>query len=791
MAKRKSTRRTARKPASKKSPDMTIQRGGELLSVEKSKDAFVVKRTPTQAGTELLAATRNPDMFPGLKHDERASAKGVELYHVQAASLDKAMAELRANSPDVIWCSHVYHMPGDPNGLMMPYDDIYIELKEGYDEAKINKLLVDHALELIPEDEESPHIFRVRLTTQSKENPIKIANKLRGSGEIVLAEPNFAVAGTLHIHRPTDDLFHLQWHLENEGGVGLTAGVDVNATRAWDISRGSRDVAVAVIDDGFDTGHPDFSSQGKIRSPRDFGQGDTDPSPHAGDNHGTACAGVAVADENGAGVVGLAPECGLMPIRWSGSVSDQDIKEQFDHPRLKGADVISCSWGVVSNVFTLSTSMKRTISRAATEGRGGKGCVIVFAAGNDNHDIDNLPHSRDGFAIHPDVIAVAASNSRDKQSHYSNFGDAIWVCAPSSGAGGLGIVTTDVRGSRGYQPGDYTTRERFGGTSSSTPLVAGLCALLLSVNPDLTARQVKEILKKTAVPIDPAGGNYDANGHSRIYGWGRIDAFAAVTEASGNAIDPGLRIVSFESNPNLPIPDDNPVGVADTIQVRDSAAVHSVEVDVDIKHTYRGDLKIELVAPDGAAIVLFGRSAPQGDSGDDLLATFTADNVAALTQFRGKPIAGNWSLRVSDLAAIDFGTLRRWTLRLGIKRQSEWEVAPGTRIPDNNATGISSAIEVAAGGTLKAIAVTVDISHTYRGDLRVEIESPNGTVVKLKSVNNRDGVDDLKQTFRLVDTPALRAFLDQPIQGRWRLHVSDNLSQDAGKLNRWGLQLLT
>ncbi len=174
MAKKKTVRK--RSPGKSSAAGTTIQRGGEEFRVEKSKDSFVVKRTTSQSATTLVAATRSPDLFPGLKRDAKGSAKGVELYHVKPAALDKAMNELRKNSPDVAWCGHVYHMPGDPNGLMTPYDDIYIELKPDFDESKINKLLDEHALELIPEDEDSPNVFRVRLTSLSKDNPIKITS---------------------------------------------------------------------------------------------------------------------------------------------------------------------------------------------------------------------------------------------------------------------------------------------------------------------------------------------------------------------------------------------------------------------------------------------------------------------------------------------------------------------------------------------------------------------------------------------------------------------------------------
>jgi subtilisin-like proprotein convertase family protein len=420
---------------------------------------------------------------------------------------------------------------------------------------------------------------------------------------------------------------------------------------------------------------------------------------------------------------------------------------------------------------------------------------VIFAAGNANHDINNRSGgSLDGFAIHPDVIAIAASNSRDKRSHYSNFGDEIWVCAPSSGAGGLGIVTTDRRGTQGYQSGDYTTEERFGGTSSATPLVAGLCGLILSVNPDLTAEDVKDVLKVTADKIDPQNGNYDANGHSRLYGWGRVNAFAALQEARRRRNGgPAEHIVRFESRPDLAIPDSNPVGVSDSIQVGDSRTVQSVLVDINITHTYRGDLKVTLTSPDGTSVLLFGRTGPVSDSRDNLIAQFTTENVPGLGQLDGKNASGNWTLQVADLATVDLGILNSWVLTLGLAPvQTEWEVTPGARIPDNNPTGIASDISVNRGGTLRDISVSVDISHTYRGDLKVTLEAPNGMTATLKNVNNRDGADNLRQTYRASDFAALRTLVTTGIdvRGRWRLRVSDNLSLDEGKLNAWSLKLI-
>lgn len=784
----------AKKKKASKDPGLTLQRGGEEFTLEKSPDAFVVKRKRPGDPGPLSAVENAPERFVGLRLDSNRSTRDLEVYRVQATSLEDAMQALRTHSPDVAWCGHVYRMPGDEEGEMIPTDGIYVELEPDADADEVNALLDKHGLELVPDDHGETNAFIVRLTAASTENAIKVANALLGSKAVKLAEPDLAVAGRVLVHRPSDDLFSTQWHLENLGGFGLTAGADVSATAAWDITRGDRNITIAVIDDGVDTSHPDFGSSGKIVAQRDFGQGDEDASPVFGnDNHGTACAGVAVADENGSGVVGLAPGCRLMPIRWSQSISDADIRDQFDHVRINGADVVSCSWGVRSRFFTLSTSMKRSIAKAANEGRNGKGCVVLFAAGNENSDIDDPPNTRSGFAIHPDVIAIAASNSRDQRSNYSNFGDRIWVCAPSSGAGGLGIVTTDRRGSRGYQSGDYTTRERFGGTSSSTPLVAGLCGLILSVNPELSAVEVREILRDTADKIDPQGGGYDADGHSRVYGYGRINAAAAVAEAQRRRGAGGaVQIVELERTPDLAIPDHDPAGITDTIHVNRAGALESIEVSVDIDHTYRGDLQLTLIAPNGSTVRLFGRTTPVGDARDDLTATFATSNVPALTQLQRTPVAGPWSLRVADLAARDIGVLKSWKLSLGLSAHTtEFAISSGVRIPDNDRRGIDSDVDVVAGGALRGIEVSVDITHTYRGDLRITLTPPNGGVVELKSVDRRAGDDNLVQTYTPADSAGLAQLVAQAINinGRWRLNVSDVLAQDVGKLNSWGLKL--
>ncbi len=764
--------------------------GGERFDIEKSKELFAVKKRAGTMRGSLTDALAQMGDYPSVKFQETDSFSRVEVYRVGAESLDEAMEIIRLKKPGVKWCSHVYNMHGDDEGAMVPTDCIYMEVKPGADASKINKVLDELGLELMPMEGSG---FLLRLTDASFENPIKIANALAERGDVELAEPDFSMKVCLHGYRPLDTLFPQQWHLENRGGFGLIEGADVSAPDAWEITRGDRSIVVCVMDDGVQLDHPDFSSPGKILSPFDFGQNDDRPAPvFSSDNHGTACAGVAVADENETGVVGMAPGCALMPIRTSGTISDSTIDDLFEYARVSGADVISCSWGVATRFFTLSTRMKNAIRRAALEGRNGKGCVILFAAGNENSPVDGVKDGvrvRSGFARHPEVITISASNSRDVRSTYSNFGPEIWVAAPSSGAGGRRIVTTDRTGAAGYQSGAYTTVEGFGGTSSSTPLVAGVCGLMLSVNPDLTSTDVKEILGETADKIDADNGNYNPEGHSKWYGWGRVNAFRAVSEARNRLSPSPVKRITFERTPGLAVPDFPLPGVSDAIQVEDAGIVRSASVSVDITHTFRGDLRILLVTPDGSRITLRDRKM---DGRNNVVHTYTAEGTAALSVLSGKPARGSWELRVIDMAKADTGIVNSWTLTLDLEPESDTvvEATPGMLIPDNDPVGIVSEIQVDHGGPLGKIELTVDITHSWQGDLSVTLETPGGVSASLHQLTG-GSTDNLKKTYSALDTDSLAALVDAgvAIRGTWKLLVSDHASADVGKLNAWKLVL--
>jgi subtilisin family serine protease len=545
--------------------DFSFKFGTSRLTLSKSNEQVALRSVTGQADQVRSVASLCEGVCTGETH------AGFQIVSLSGASIDSedALNLMRLDS-SISTGTHVYNTSGD--GVpFIPTGEIFIKFSPKATKDECQKLIDQFALLVVETREDGSVIASV---TKSSPNPIKVVIGLQQSKAIAIAEPDLATPAKLNaFNTPTDNMIERQWHLRNSGMVdgstlGMLAGADARVIDAWEFlgGLGSYDVIVAVIDDGFDLEHPDLSGVGKLVAPWDFTRNSDNPRPGlpqfnvyhqkwTGDWHGTACAGVAVGNANGTGIVGSAPNAKLMPVRWGKSLGDAEIENWFNHVRLHGADVVSCSWGAKAKVYSLSSRQLAAISRCAKEGRNGKGCVIVFAAGNDDLDINDAERSVAGFAIHPDVIAVAASTSRDQKSDYSNHGKEISICAPSSGAGGRAIVTSDVMGTflgngityeAGYAAGAYTSS--FGGTSSSTPLVAGVAALMLSRNPDLTAAQVKSILEQTARKIG-SSETYGDNGHSRLFGFGCVDAAAAVAAA-----DSASRPTALARNDKMKVP---------------------------------------------------------------------------------------------------------------------------------------------------------------------------------------------------------------------------------------------
>ena len=252
-------------------------------------------------------------------------------------------------------------------------------------------------------------------------------------------------------------------------------------------------------------------------------------------------------------------------------------------------------------------------------------------------------------------------------------------------------------------------------------------------------------------------------------------------------VEPGTTI-HVEANPNLAIPDNNLNGVSSVLIVTETATVARLAVTLNIQHSYIGDLKVSLTTPDGKIAILSDR---QGASTKNLNQTYTSQDTPALAALIGEQARGNWTLKVADVAEIDTGTLDHWSLDLNpsqVKEPVRGEATPGIAIPDKDSKGVSSIIVIPQSGKVQGLKVGVDITHTFIGDLKVELTSPAGNRVILWNQAG-SGQDNLITTFDPVSTPALATLVGQEMKGNWTLKVSDLVGQDVGKLNKWSLEI--
>ncbi len=198
-------------------------------------------------------------------------------------------------------------------------------------------------------------------------------------------------------------------------------------------------------------------------------------------------------------------------------------------------------------------------------------------------------------------------------------------------------------------------------------------------------------------------------------------------------------------------------------------------------------MRVVLSSPAGESVVLHDRA---GGSSRDITETYTLESHPGLSVFVGDEVSGNWTLSVSDHAAVDTGKLMFWELELSMHRTDKRELTKDTdanlRIPDNSPEGVESLIEISETGSVVRLDVPVDISHTWVGDLRVSLVSPAGTEVIL---HNRSGRSrhNIQRVYSTTTDGALVALIGSAIQGTWRLRVVDTYSRDTGTLNSWGI----
>lgn len=439
----------------------------------------------------------------------------------------------------------------------------------------------------------------------------------------------------------------------------------IGADRANAVNPGSSSVTVSVLDTGVDDQHADLKPNFDATKSASCAYGRLDTRAGAWrpvHNHGTHVAGTVAAAKNGVGMVGVAPGVKLSSVRIAEPSTALFFPENtvcaFVFAGDKGLDVTNNSYFTDPWLYlcpsdpdqdAILEGVKRSVAYAE-----GKGVLNVAAAGNENANLankttdstspnDSTPVTRsvNNTCLTvptelPGVVSTAALTSTNTKASFSNFGtNKIHVAAP-----GVNVFSTLPGGTYG----------NLSGTSMASPHVAGVAALLVSITPTATNAELRAKLAQQADDLACPSADTRCTGttaFNSFFGEGRVDAFEAVSGTQ----PPGK---FFENTTNVNIPDR---GAAVTSPITVSGvtgnAPATLKVGVDIKHTYRGDLVIDLVAPDGTAFRL--KNSSSNDSADNVITTFTVNAS-------GEVANGTWRLRVQDVFAVDTGFIDAWNL---------------------------------------------------------------------------------------------------------------------------------
>ncbi|MBA6384831.1 S8 family serine peptidase [Colwellia sp. BRX10-6] len=566
--------------------------------------------------------------------------------------------------------------------------------------------------------------------------------KLRKNPAVLYAEPDYIVHASV---TPDDSSFADLWGMNNTGQGGGVADADIDAPEAWDISTGSHDVIIGVIDTGVDHTHPDLMANVWTNPAEISGDGiDNDGNGFIDDMHGiNAITGVGdpmddaghgshvsgtigATGNNGLGVVGVNHNvsiigCKFLSASGSGSLSDAlTCIDYFVDLKNNGINVRATnnSWG--GGGFSQALSDAITSSEEAN-------ILFVAAAGNDAYDNDAQSSYPSGYP-HDSVLAVASTTRTDSMSSFSQWG----LTTVDLGAPGSDILST-VPG------GGYAS---YSGTSMATPHVTGAAALAWSVNPELNAIEMKALLMSS--------GDDNAALAGKTVSGKRLNVNNALNDADPT---PGFTLAATPGS--------------NTIEAGETA---TYSFNVGSVADWNGEVSLTL----------------DGSLAGATLSTDTATPGATFELSVPTTAETQWGEYTFVVTGTSDDLVKASTVRLMVNPQGLNEFTYTNdeviSIPDNNAEGISSTINVADELTVFASDIYVNITHTWIGDLTVMLTSPSGTTAPLHSASG-GGDDNIDSTF------SSSAFNGEVATGDWILSVADNAAADTGTLNNWALTI--
>jgi serine protease len=559
---------------------------------------------------------------------------------------------------------------------------------------------------------------------------------------IEFVEPNYIV--TINAV-PNDPQFGALYGLHNTGQSGGTAGAHISALEAWDTTVGSSDVIVGVVDTGIDFTHPDlaanvFVNPGEIAGNNidDDANGFIDDvhgmnaitgsgNPMDDNDHGTHVSGtIGATGNNGQGVVGVNWNVSIMGLKFlsgSGSGTTADAIECINYAvNMKlnhGVNIraLNNSWGGGGFSQALQDSIQ-----AASNAE----ILFVAAAGNSSSNNDTTPSFPSNYNV-PNVLAVASTTRTDARSSFSSFG----ATTVDLGAPGSDIVSTI--------PGNAYAS--FSGTSMATPHVTGAAALVLSLNDSLTVAELKEILMNTGDPVASMAG-ITVSGK-------RLNVAAALEEADPQ---PSFKLAITPASQTI---------------TQTQSASYAINVNSVFGFTSPVTLSLSSTPALNASVSFTPNPAPV-----DSIVTLNVGTTTATAP-------GTYTVTITGTSG---AITKTRTVALTVRPEGTVERSftnnSPVAIPDNNQTGISSTLNITEAINIFEFSVAVNITHTFIGDLVVELVSPAGTVAVLHDEEG-GSADNLNTTFR----PA--AFNGQTSAGVWTLRVRDVAAIDTGTLNSW------
>ncbi|EMC95237.1 hypothetical protein BAUCODRAFT_532569 [Baudoinia panamericana UAMH 10762] len=457
----------------------------------------------------------------------------------------------------------------------------------------------------------------------------------------------------------SDPIFQEQWHLYNHVQIGH----DINVTGVWQQGVTGKNSTVCIVDDGLDMDSEDLKDNYFAEGSYDFNDQVEDPRPRlSDDHHGTRCAGEIAAVRNDVCGVGIAYDGKVSGVRiLSKVISDADEAIAMNYA-YQDNQIYSCSWGPPDDGQSMEAPgiiIRRAMVNGVQNGRGGLGSIYVFAIGNGASNDDNC--NFDGYTNSIYSVSVGGIDRKGLHPYYSEKCSAQLVVTYSSGSGDA-IHTTDV--------GERSCYTNHGGTSAAGPLVAGIYALMLEVNPALTWRDIQWLTVLTAVKLDQdsdwAMNKAVGKEFSHQFGYGKADAWALVERArTWENVKPQAWFFSPWMHVKHPIPQGDQ-GLTSTFTVTTDMLkeanldrLEHVTVTMNVDHTRRGDLSVELRSPSGMTSHI--ATARRNDGSNAGYVDWTFMSVAHWAE-NG---VGEWTVVVKDTNENEHtGNWTDWRLKL-------------------------------------------------------------------------------------------------------------------------------